>query len=273
MTLPNTAPAEIEAVENSGMNASLLLQGMVETDEAALHPQQTIEAELIAGMLSIDDNVPQPPNEWPSKNSLPRTAKVKLVELPIDYPKKMDTASFAVIYRTYFPVLSNFIQRKIPKACQGMHDGDSLAQEALMKLYKHTIQDGRVLERQNSLQGWLYTTIMRDALIVLRTNKRRPYTAVDPADMNALVEAHQLAHDDSIVNRLRTTDRLEPLFELEERQKSLLWDHYVKGVPITVMAEEYGVAPGTIKSRLSRAKKKIRNLGSMATGSGEEADL
>jgi RNA polymerase sigma-70 factor (ECF subfamily) len=167
----------------------------------------------------------------------------------IELAGKGDSAAFGELVERYQEVAF----RAAWLITRDAQDAEDVAQEAFVKAYRqlHTFRQGE------PFRPWLLRIVQNQALNTVRSRSRRhglfgraaifaprsaeaPHAAVETADESAQVLAaiEQLSPDDKTILHLRY------FLELPERE----------------IAGAIGKAPGTVKSRLSRASGRLREV-------------
>ena len=161
-----------------------------------------------------------------------------------------DEAAFREIVRRY--------QRAVYRVAYGLtrnpSDADDLAQETFVRAYR-ALTRFRVGE---PLYPWLSKITMNLAYSLFRRRRRRPETALDP-----LLEAgRQWAGDDDPVAEVERRERDQHLAaafaELSEEHRAVLVLRVVEGLSYEDMARALSIPPGTVMSRLSRARADLK---------------
>jgi RNA polymerase sigma-70 factor (ECF subfamily) len=161
-----------------------------------------------------------------------------------------DQAAFGEIVRRY--------QRAVFRIAYGLtrnpSDADDLAQEAFVRAYQ-AIGRFRVGE---PLYPWLSRITVNLAYSLYRRRRRRPEAALEP-----LLEAgRQWASDDDPVAATEHRERqrhLEAAFaQLSIEHQTVLVLRVVEGLSYDQIAQSLGVPPGTVMSRLSRARAELK---------------
>jgi len=125
---------------------------------------------------------------------------------------------------------------------------DDLVQDCIVRALKHMSK----FETGTNLKSWLFTIMHNTFCDGHRRRQRQgPLVPLDdwqdrlskPADQSLAIELREVAI---------SYERLSPA------ERSLLFDVGVKGDSYEVAAKRYGTAVGTIKSRLSRARARLR---------------
>jgi RNA polymerase sigma-70 factor, ECF subfamily len=133
---------------------------------------------------------------------------------------------------------------------QIINDGEKardLAQETFIRIFRHA-QGYRTTTR---FATWLYHIARNIARDELRARKRRPEVTSDEA-----------AKSESIDSTLRQTEVRETvatiLGRLSSRDRNLLVMRDLKGLSYEEISAQTGIALGTVKSGLSRARARFR---------------
>lgn len=171
-----------------------------------------------------------------------------------------DPAAFAEIVRHF--------QRPIYRIAWGLtrspSDADDLAQETFVRAYQAI---GR-FRAGEPLYPWLSRIAVNLAYSLFRRRRRRPETSIEP-----LVEAGRqwAADDDPLENAARSERhaRLAAAFdELSPEHQAVLTLRVVEDLSYEEIAQALGVPPGTVMSRLSRARAELRSR--LRARSGDE---
>jgi len=169
-----------------------------------------------------------------------------------------DSAAFGRLVRLH--------QRSIYRLAYGLtrnaSDADDLAQETFVRAYQ-AIGRFRVGE---PLRPWLSRIAVNLAYSLFRRRKRRPETALEP-----LIEAGgQFAGSDDPAENTAERERDELLgaafAELSPEHQSILVLRVVEGMSYDEIARALSLPPGTVMSRLSRARADLKTRLAARTG-------
>ncbi|HET9771325.1 MAG TPA: RNA polymerase sigma factor [Acidimicrobiia bacterium] len=120
--------------------------------------------------------------------------------------------------------------------------GDDALQETMVAV----IRNIGALREPAALRGWVRRIAVREAVRAARGGRSVP---VDPADLQAVV---------AVPDGATPVEVREVLAGLPPEQRAVLVLRHVDGLREDEMAAALGVAPGTVKSRLHRARATFR---------------
>jgi RNA polymerase sigma-70 factor (ECF subfamily) len=134
-----------------------------------------------------------------------------------------------------------------------------LSQEVFLRVFRTL----RRFRGQSSLRTWIYRIVVNQA-----RNRHRFWRRRHRADQVSL-DAHVAAHGDSLLGREPWPDSVLAQKELAERlkqaldrlpfnQRTAIVLREIDGLSYEEMAYSLGVAVGTVKSRLTRARQALR---------------
>jgi len=150
-------------------------------------------------------------------------------------------------------------------ACRVMGEADSAAdatQEAFISAYKHI-----TYYRGGSFRAWLFRIVTNACYDELRRRKRRPAVSLDeltnsddgPDDASALLVSKEESPE-AYVQRREVRDAIQNCLDhLPADMRAVVVMSDVQGLDYAEIAESVGTALGTVKSRLSRARARLRD--------------
>lgn len=167
----------------------------------------------------------------PAASSRPASADDELIECA-----RRDPAAFAAIYRLHYQAIGRYLYRRV---------GDtSTAEDLVSETFLVAFRDvARFESRGIPILHWLYRIATRAAN---RWARRRRF--LDLARVSELIAA--VPPDRAYLH--------QALRRLPTRFQEVLALHYFAELPIDDMARLLTVAPGTVKSRLARAREALR---------------
>ena len=138
-------------------------------------------------------------------------------------------------------------------------EAEDLTQDLLVKLYPKVNE----LEKVEKLRPWLARVMYRMWVDKLRSKRVAPTEAAD--DIGALEQNVEVTDPESIPEQAyhRSFTRrklLQALEQLSEEHRIVLILHDVEGYSLEEMKVVLDCAIGTLKSRLHRARERLKNL-------------
>ena len=163
--------------------------------------------------------------------------------------KKGDADAFAFLVETY----ETSVYRLALRMCGNAHDAEEVAQEAFVAAWKGL----PAFRGESKFSSWLYQLTTNAAIDFLRREKRhRAVTPIDDEPEPAALDTPQQVLEEQEVSRAlqQALDALSP----EHREIFLL--RQMRQLSYEEIGRLLGLEPGTVKSRLSRAKKQLRQI-------------
>jgi RNA polymerase sigma-70 factor (ECF subfamily) len=130
-------------------------------------------------------------------------------------------------------------------------DAEDVVQDACVKAYRHL--DG--FREGASFRTWLLAIVANEARNGRRSAGRRVTLALREAARRPLPGA---GPEEEVVGRERRQQLLDALVTLNARDREVVALRFFVGLSERDTAEVLGCAPGTVKSRLSRALSRLR---------------
>ena len=164
-----------------------------------------------------------------------------------------DDNAFTVLVNRYQKPIHTFVWRKIGD----FHTAEELTQDIFLKAYKKL----PLLKPPYHFLGWLYVIATRHCIAWMR-KKQEPTISLDAMPGVQLeelsyaayeatgAEAADVEHQRDLVKRL--------LQKLPESERTVVTMHYLAEMPCEKISEFLGVSPNTVKSRLHRARKRLK---------------
>ncbi|RKU19113.1 hypothetical protein C6500_11820 [Candidatus Poribacteria bacterium] len=164
-----------------------------------------------------------------------------------------DQDAFGFLVRKYQKGVHALVWRKIGD----FHIAEEITQDAFFRAY----QKLRTLKNHNLFAGWLYVIAARlcsdwfqkkslpeQSLEVTDTSEVNQVSYSQYVAENQAVEAHETRRE--VVKKL--------LQKLPESERTVMTLHYLGEMTIKTISEFLGVSPNTVKSRLSRARNRLK---------------
>ena len=163
--------------------------------------------------------------------------------------KKGDAEAFAFLVETY----ETSVYRLALRMCGNAHDAEEVAQEAFVAAWKGLPS----FRGESKFSSWLYQLTTNAAIDFLRREKRhRAATPLEDELEPASPDTPQQAVEEDEVRQAlqQALDSLTP----EHREIFLL--RQMRQLSYEEIGRLLNLEPGTVKSRLSRAKKQLRQI-------------
>ena len=164
-----------------------------------------------------------------------------------------DPDAFTPLVKKYQKGVHTLVWRKIGD----FHIAQEITQDTFLKAY----QKLGTLKNFNQFPGWLYVIASNLANDYLRRN-RLPMESLDADNTNEVdkvsysrYQAEKQA-DEADENRREIVKKL--LRKLPESERTVMMSHYLGEMTIKSISEFLGVSQNTVKSRLSRARNRLR---------------
>ncbi len=185
-------------------------------------------------------------------------------------PEFDEAALIAAAQRGHLPAFNQLILHyqgiAYNVAYRMVGDGDTASdatQDSFIKAFQRIDQ-----YRGGSFKAWLLRIVTNTCYDTLRAQKRRPASSLESADDDDEMDSE---HDARLIDRAERPDawvlRRElavyiqaAIEQLPEDQRATLVLADIEGLDYQEIADATGVALGTVKSRLSRARAKVRDL-------------
>ena len=141
-------------------------------------------------------------------------------------------------------------------------DAEAAVNDSVLRLAKHA-ETLRTLN-EPALAVYIACTVQSVALNRLRRlgTERRRFADRDIGELSDVGSAP--GPEEQYIERETRRERLaclrQALAELSEADRELLTEKYLGGLDDTRLAEKYGITEGSVRSRISRAKKRARRI-------------
>ena len=164
-----------------------------------------------------------------------------------------DQEAFSPLIKKYQKGVHALAWRKIGD----FHIAQEITQDTFLKAY----QKLRTLKDPKAFAGWLYVIVANLCLDWLRKN-RIPMESLDTADSSEVdkVSYSQYVSEkqEEEADETRREVVKELLKKLPESERTVMTLHYLGEMTIKAISEFLGVSQNTVKSRLSRARNRLR---------------
>lgn len=164
-----------------------------------------------------------------------------------------DQAAFSTLVRRYQKPVHTLVWRKIGD----FHIAEELTQDIFLKVYKKL----QTLKYPNRFAGWLYVIAARRCYAWCK-KKQIPMKSLDAMSTEELEELAYVQYraeqrDEDVSEQQREiVKRL--LQKLPESERTVVTLHYLGDMTCEDISKFLGVSPNTVKSRLHRARKRLK---------------
>jgi len=163
--------------------------------------------------------------------------------------KKGDAEAFAFLVETY----ETSVYRLALRMCGNSHDAEEVAQEAFVAAWKGLPS----FRGESKFSSWLYQLTSNAAIDFLRREKRhRGATPIeDEVELAAPGTPQQAAEEAELRQALQ-----QALAQLTPEHRQIFLLRQMQQMSYEEIGRLLGLESGTVKSRLSRAKKQLRQI-------------
>lgn len=155
--------------------------------------------------------------------------------------------SFEQIVETHYQALYRF--------ALSMSRREAVAQDLVQQTFLQWAKKGHMLRDGSKVKTWLFTTLYREWLGMARWEKKHEEVEFEP-DLHGATQMDDPAEEPRF-DALMLNSALE---QLDEGYRAPLVLFYMKELSYRDIAETLGLPVGTVMSRLSRAKDKLREI-------------
>ena len=164
-----------------------------------------------------------------------------------------DQTAFTVLVEKYQKGIHALAWRKIGD----FHIAQEITQDTFLRAYKRL----RTLKDHNRFSGWVYV-IASHLCTEWHRKKKYPIQSLETTD---LAEIDEVSHSQYIAEK-RDTETAETrrevvqklLSKLPESERTVMVLHYLGEMTYEAISKMLGVSPNTIKSRLNRARNRLK---------------
>ena len=164
-----------------------------------------------------------------------------------------DQRAFSALVRRYQKPLHALVWRKIGD----FHIAEEITQDIFLNVYKKL----QTLKNPNRFAGWLYVIATRRCIAWVK-KKRIPMKSLDampPDELEELAYAQYHAErQEEVVSEKHREIVKRLLQKLPESERTVVTLHYLGDMTCEGISKFLGVSPNTVKSRLHRARKRLK---------------
>ena len=169
-----------------------------------------------------------------------------------------DESAFALLVKKYRKGVHALAWRKV----DDFHIAEELTQDTFLKAY----QKLATLKNPNQFAGWLYVIADRLCIAWLRKQKP-PMESLETTSKEEIKEISYRSYEDKQREEASAEyrySRIRTLLEqLPESERTVVTLHYLGEMTCKAIGDFLGVSPNTVKSRLQRARNRLREQENM----------
>ncbi len=188
----------------------------------------------------------------------------------VEHAKKGDAAAFEELVNRY----QNSVYRLALRMCGNAHDAEEVAQEAFVAAWRGLPS----FRGESKFSSWLYQLTSNAAVDFLRREKRHRNTT--PVEEQTELAAEGTPQQDAEASEVRENLQ-KALLALTPEHRQIFLLRQMEQLSYEEIGQLLRLEIGTVKSRLNRAKKQLRQIllrqgnifeSSSVKQSGEEGD-
>lgn len=176
----------------------------------------------------------------------------------IEQSRKGNIDAFEELIRDYKKSAYNIALRVL----RNVEDAEDISQEALIKVYKN-IQN---FNMQSTFKVWMYRIVVNTCLDFKRKKKFKTYSIDEDIYLGENKEVHRQIADnannpDVLIDKNYTNNVVnDSLNKLDDDFKTIIILRDIQGFSYNEISEILSLSLGTVKSRLNRARKNLKDI-------------
>ncbi|MBQ6234439.1 MAG: sigma-70 family RNA polymerase sigma factor [Clostridia bacterium] len=168
-----------------------------------------------------------------------------------------DRSFLGELYQQYYDLLL----REANKIVHNYHDAEDVVQDFFTYALSHAERIREV--ESNAICRFLIACIKRKSIDVLRRRETRRKYVIDSADdfdYMLICTDETLSVEESALNRIAVEDVKDALVLLSKNQQHAMEYKYFRDMTDREIAKTMGVRPCSVRSNLTRARKKMHRI-------------
>ena len=169
----------------------------------------------------------------------------------LDRIREQDSAALRTLFQRYYSRVYWFVQRRL-------HDAN-LAEEVVADVFFEVWRSAHSFAGASRPSTWIFGIAHFKCVGAHRDRRRHKRASVIPTNVETL---HRVADDHDVNDRLGARDELrlvqEAIATLPEEQRRVIELALIQGLPYEEIATQLNVPEGTVKTRVARARARLR---------------
>ncbi len=178
------------------------------------------------------------------------------ITLLIQKAQKGDTNAFGTLVASY----EKFIFNVACKMFSNSEDAADIAQEALIKAYKNIDK----FDFNSSFSTWLYRITVNACIDEMRRRKEKDNISIDAEDeesgLTLQIEDTSLGAEERVIQNETVSEVRMAIDKLSEEHKTVIILRDLQDMTYEQVAQTLDLSIGTVKSRLARARKSLKDI-------------
>ncbi len=176
----------------------------------------------------------------------------------VNKAKAKDMKAFEELMLRYEKIVYNLSYRMM----QNYDDAKDITQDVFIKVYQNLDK----FNGESSFKTWIYRITTNTCLDELRKRKRKVTESLDEnldgekGEISKQIPDNSPSPEESFLNTEKARIVKEALYSLQDDYKTIIILKDIKGLQYTEISEIMQISLGTVKSKLSRARKELRNI-------------
>ena len=135
-----------------------------------------------------------------------------------------------------------------------------MVDESIQKTFLRAFEEYDKLKDCEYIEAWLYKTCRYRLMTELNTYRRRQKRHV-AIDGNQIADGALATAVDALPKQIGDRELLERILDaLSEREKNVIRERFIEGVPLEEIAQKEKATNGAIRVLLTRLRKKVRKI-------------
>lgn len=178
------------------------------------------------------------------------------ITLLIQKAQKGNTNAFGTLVASY----EKFIFNVACKMFSNSEDAADVAQEALIKAYKNIDK----FDFNSSFSTWLYRITVNACIDEMRRRKGKDNISIDAEDeesgLTLQIEDTSLGAEERVIQNETVSEVRMAIDKLSEEHKTVIILRDLQDMTYEQVAQTLDLSIGTVKSRLARARKSLKDI-------------